>query len=161
MLYPFLLWTLAALAVRRLHDRGRRPAWLLLLLVPLLGPLLAIFELGFRPGTPGENPYGPDPREAGADYFKVRTPGAHGDAQQVVNDVTQLNPVSVFAVATPTTVEEVQDAVRRSTGPLSVGGGRLRVADPDRGNERVVPIHRVMDIELVEDTGSEKEQTDG
>lgn len=45
--------------------------------------------------------------------------------------------------------------------PLSVGGGRLRVADPDRGNERVVPIHRVMDIELVEDTGSEKEQTDG
>lgn len=45
--------------------------------------------------------------------------------------------------------------------PLSVGGGRLRVADPDRGNERVVPIHRVMDIELVEDTGTEKEQTDG
>ncbi|EMY35190.1 hypothetical protein D477_005636, partial [Arthrobacter crystallopoietes BAB-32] len=45
--------------------------------------------------------------------------------------------------------------------PLSVGGGRLRVADPDHGNERVVPIHRVMDIELVEEAGPEKEQPHG
>src|SRR6202008_3240167 len=28
VLYPFLLWSLASLAVRRLHDRGRGPAWL-------------------------------------------------------------------------------------------------------------------------------------
>ncbi|NKX50675.1 helicase-associated domain-containing protein [Arthrobacter deserti] len=34
--------------------------------------------------------------------------------------------------------------------PLSVGGGRVRVYDPDRGTERVVPIHRVMDIELAD-----------
>src|SRR4029450_10414855 len=125
VLYPFLLWSLASLAVRRLHDRGRSPAWLLVLLIPLLGPLLAAFELGFRPGTPGENHYAPDPRDAGADYFTVKTPGGQGEARQVVNDVTQLNPVSVFAVATPTTVEEVQDAVRRSTGALSVGGGHF------------------------------------
>jgi FAD/FMN-containing dehydrogenase/SAM-dependent methyltransferase len=55
----------------------------------------------------------------------VKTPGGPGDGPQVVNDVTRLNPVDVFAVATPTTVEEVQDAVRRSTGPLSVGGGHF------------------------------------
>jgi FAD/FMN-containing dehydrogenase/uncharacterized membrane protein YhaH (DUF805 family) len=125
VLHPFLLWSVASLAVRRLHDRGRGPAWLLVVLIPLLGPLLAAFELGFRRGTPGENHYGPDPREAGADYFAVKTPGGHGDAPQAVNDVTRLNPVGVFAVATPTTVEEVQDAVRRSTGPLSVGGGHF------------------------------------
>ncbi|NKX56220.1 helicase-associated domain-containing protein [Arthrobacter mobilis] len=34
--------------------------------------------------------------------------------------------------------------------PLSVGGGRVRVYDPERETERVVPIHRVMDVELVE-----------
>ena len=71
VLYPFLLWSLASLAVRRLHDRGRGPAWLLVLLVPLLGPLLAAFELGFRPGTPGENHYGPDPLERDSDYLSV------------------------------------------------------------------------------------------
>lgn len=43
----------------------------------------------------------------------------------VVNDVTQLNPVRVRAIATPTTVEEVQDAVRRAEGAISVGGGHF------------------------------------
>jgi hypothetical protein len=32
--------------------------------------------------------------------------------------------------------------------PLSVGGGRVRVYDPHRETERVVSIHRVMDVEL-------------
>ncbi|HEV8695429.1 MAG TPA: FAD-binding protein [Lysobacter sp.] len=43
----------------------------------------------------------------------------------VVNDVTRLNPVRVWAVAVPTTIEEVQDAVRRAHGPISVGGGHF------------------------------------
>lgn len=43
----------------------------------------------------------------------------------VVNDVTQLNPMRVRAIATPTTVEEVQDAVRGTDGPISVGGGHF------------------------------------
>ena len=34
--------------------------------------------------------------------------------------------------------------------PLSVSGGRVRVYDPRREMERVVSIHRVMDVELVE-----------
>ncbi len=127
VLYPFLFWSLAALAVRRLHDRGRSPAWLLLLAVPLVGPLLLLGELGFRKGTPGENQYGQDPREVGADYFTVKSHTVVGGEvpRQVVNDVTQLNPVPVWAVATPTSVEEVQDAVRRSSGALSVGGGHF------------------------------------
>lgn len=42
-----------------------------------------------------------------------------------VNDVTQLNPVSVWAIATPTTIAEVQEALRRANGPVSVGGGHF------------------------------------
>jgi FAD/FMN-containing dehydrogenase/SAM-dependent methyltransferase len=43
----------------------------------------------------------------------------------IVNDVTQLNPVPVAAILRPSTVEEVQDAVRRTTGPISIGGGHF------------------------------------
>ena len=42
-----------------------------------------------------------------------------------VNDVTQLNPVRVMAVVAPTSVEEVQEAMRRTSGPVSIGGGRF------------------------------------
>jgi FAD/FMN-containing dehydrogenase len=56
------------------------------------------------------------------------------EGKPVVNDVTGLNPVPVFAVATPTTVQEVQDAIRRTQGPISIGGGRFsmggQVASP-------------------------------
>ena len=45
--------------------------------------------------------------------------------KHIINDVTRLNPVEVWAVATPTNVEEVQDALRRSSGPVSIGGGRF------------------------------------
>jgi len=46
-------------------------------------------------------------------------------APQIVNDVTGLNPVPVWAIARPETVEEVQEAVRRSTGAISIGGGHF------------------------------------
>jgi len=45
--------------------------------------------------------------------------------QQIVNDVTGLNPVPVWAIATPTSIEEVQEAMRRTNGPISVGGGHF------------------------------------
>ncbi len=35
--------------------------------------------------------------------------------QHIVNDVTQLNPVPVWAIAVPTSVEEVQEAMRRDS----------------------------------------------
>jgi len=45
--------------------------------------------------------------------------------QHIINDVTGLNPIPVWAVVAPTTVEEVRDAVRRTTGTVSIGGGRF------------------------------------
>ncbi|MGY4515259.1 FAD-binding protein [Lysobacter sp. HA18] len=53
----------------------------------------------------------------------------------IVNDVTRLNPVRVWAVATPTSTDEVVEAIRRSDGPISVGGGHFsmggQTASPD------------------------------
>ena len=66
------LWSLLALSIRRLHDRGKSPAWLLLALVPLVGPIWLAIELAFLPGTPGENRYGADPLAVTGDYLEVR-----------------------------------------------------------------------------------------
>jgi len=43
----------------------------------------------------------------------------------IVNDVTRLNPVPVFAIARPTTIEEVQKALRETDLPISIGGGHF------------------------------------
>ncbi len=43
----------------------------------------------------------------------------------LINDVTELNPVEVWAVAKPETTLEIADAIKRATGPISVGGGRF------------------------------------
>ena len=146
---------------RRLRDRGRSPFWLLAGAVPILGPLWLLIELGLRRGTPGENPYGPDPLRAG-DYLTVRTEaGLEGqEDDRIVNDVTGLNPVAVWAVATPTSIEEVQEALRRSTGPVSVGGGHFSMGgqtaspgslhlDLRRMNQVVAfsPLHRTIRVQ--------------
>ncbi len=52
----------------------------------------------------------------------------------LVNDITGLNPVPVWAIVTPQNTDEVAEALRRSEGPVSIGGGRYsmggQVASP-------------------------------
>ena len=43
----------------------------------------------------------------------------------IINDVTRLNPIPVWGVARPTSVEEVQSALARTDVPISVGGGHF------------------------------------
>ena len=43
----------------------------------------------------------------------------------IINDVTGLNPVAVWAVSKPKTVDDVVDAVRRTDGAISIGGGHF------------------------------------
>jgi len=50
-----------AVSVRRLHDTNRSAWWLLLAVVPLVGPL-ALIVIYCLDGTPGGNDYGPDPK---------------------------------------------------------------------------------------------------
>ena len=42
----------------------------------------------------------------------------------IVNDVTQLNPITVSEIVAPTTIEEIVHAVKSHSGPISIGGGR-------------------------------------
>ncbi|KAF7785795.1 hypothetical protein PRUB_a0178 [Pseudoalteromonas rubra] len=51
-----------ALSIRRLHDTGRRGWWLLISFIPLIGPIvLIVFYV--MDSQPGENDYGPNPKE--------------------------------------------------------------------------------------------------
>ena len=52
----------------------------------------------------------------------VRAPVAQQVSALVINDVSQLNPVHVDEVITPTTTAEIVEAVRRHPGPISIGG---------------------------------------
>jgi len=55
-LYPAL-----ALYAKRWHDRGKSGWWTLIGLVPIIGGLWILVELGFLRGTEGPNQYGNDP----------------------------------------------------------------------------------------------------
>ena len=58
-----MILPLIALAVRRLHDTGRSGWWILIGLVPLIGPIvLIVFYV--TDSQPGTNEYGPNPKES-------------------------------------------------------------------------------------------------
>lgn len=47
------------------------------------------------------------------------------DAGQIVNDITQINPIEVDRVVAPRTVEEIRELIRNHPGPISIGGGHF------------------------------------
>lgn len=49
-------------SARRFNDRGKSSWWVLFGFLPVIGPIGALIELGFVPGTTGRNRYGPAPR---------------------------------------------------------------------------------------------------
>ena len=51
-----------AVAVRRLHDTDRSGWWLLIGLIPLIG-IIALIVFMVLDSEPGENQYGPNPKE--------------------------------------------------------------------------------------------------
>ncbi|WP_280136658.1 DUF805 domain-containing protein [Methyloceanibacter superfactus] len=59
------LWTLIILIpsifiyIKRFHDRDKSGWWVLIGLIPIIGALWLIIELGFLKGTPGPNRFGP------------------------------------------------------------------------------------------------------
>lgn len=66
-----LIYALAVLlpgigvSIRRLHDSGKSGWLLLLALIPIIGAIILII-LYVLDSTPGENKYGPNPKEAAA-----------------------------------------------------------------------------------------------
>ena len=53
-----------AVTVRRLHDTGKSGWWILLYLVPIVGPIAMLVFL-CTDSQPGHNAYGPNPKDEG------------------------------------------------------------------------------------------------
>lgn len=53
------LWPSLALAIKRWHDRNKSGWWVLIGLVPVIGNLWMLIELGFLRGDDGANRFGP------------------------------------------------------------------------------------------------------
>jgi uncharacterized membrane protein YhaH (DUF805 family) len=56
-----LLVTSSMLAIKRCHDRDKSGWFVLISLIPVIGPLWLLVELGFLRGSAGDNRFGPDP----------------------------------------------------------------------------------------------------
>ncbi|MBT1065464.1 FAD-binding oxidoreductase [Bowmanella sp. Y26] len=69
----------------------------------------------------------------------------------MVTDVTQLNPVVVAQVIAPVTLDEVVAAVKHSTGPISIGGGRYsqggQVSYPDSLHLDMRQFNQVLNLD--------------
>ena len=45
--------------IKRFHDRDKSGCWVLIGLIPIIGSIWLLIELGFLKGTPGPNRFGP------------------------------------------------------------------------------------------------------
>lgn len=65
--YVYILYSIAmlycvfAVYAKRWHDRDKSGWWTLIALVPIIGGIWLLVELGILEGTRGANQYGPDP----------------------------------------------------------------------------------------------------
>jgi len=49
--------------IKRFHDRDKSGWWVLIALIPIIGAIWILIELGFLAGTPGPNRFGPPPSD--------------------------------------------------------------------------------------------------
>jgi FAD/FMN-containing dehydrogenase/uncharacterized membrane protein YhaH (DUF805 family) len=127
VIYAVLFWTLISTATKRLHDTNKTIYWLLLIGIPVIGPIILFFLLGFKGGNVISNRFGKVPGSA-PDYFK-------NDAgkliehlktdERIINEVTQLHPIIVGKVKTPSSIDELQQIIKETDNPISIGGGRF------------------------------------
>ena len=65
LFYVIYAYLSLALGAKRWHDLNKSGWWSLIALVPLIGGLWLLIELGFLRGTDGPNNYGPSPHSVG------------------------------------------------------------------------------------------------
>ncbi|MCC8432976.1 DUF805 domain-containing protein [Reyranella aquatilis] len=61
LLFAPFIWISLAVMVKRCHDRDKTGWFIFIMLVPLIGPIWLLIELGFLRGTTGPNRFGSDP----------------------------------------------------------------------------------------------------
>ncbi len=65
IVYLVDLYIALALGAKRCHDRDKSAWFLAIGLIPLIGAIWLLVELGFLDGTPGPNRFGPSPKGLG------------------------------------------------------------------------------------------------
>lgn len=70
----FFYWMMLAVQCRRWHDLNMSGWWFLMSLVPLVGPLYVLINVGFTKGTYGRNRFGADPLEPRRDPYDFDDP---------------------------------------------------------------------------------------
>jgi uncharacterized membrane protein YhaH (DUF805 family) len=55
------IWAGLSIMAKRYHDRDKSAWWILIGLIPIIGGIWQLIELGCLRGTEGSNDYGPDP----------------------------------------------------------------------------------------------------
>ena len=60
-LYIMVIWAALAVQIKRWHDRDKSGWWVLIGLIPVVGPIWQLVECGFLEGTQGDNRFGPAP----------------------------------------------------------------------------------------------------
>lgn len=59
--YLLIFWPSIAIQMKRWHDRNKSGSWILINVIPYIGTIWALTELGCLEGTKGPNKYGDDP----------------------------------------------------------------------------------------------------
>ncbi|MCU1555117.1 MAG: hypothetical protein JWM13_2603, partial [Arthrobacter sp.] len=83
-------------------------------------------------------------------------PGGH-PAAQGSEEATQLGLETLLKAirlkqrVVMNVVDSMGNAVRETVVPVAVNGGRVRVFDPEKETERVLSIHRIIDVEAAEE----------
>jgi uncharacterized membrane protein YhaH (DUF805 family) len=67
VLYIVYIYIALALDVKRCHDRDKSGWFVLIGLIPLIGAIWLLVELGFLDGTQGPNRFGPSPKGIGGE----------------------------------------------------------------------------------------------
>jgi FAD/FMN-containing dehydrogenase len=72
-------------------------------------------------------------------------------ATEVVNDVTQLNPIEVSAIFRPTDEQEVAKIIEEHSGAISIGGGRFsmggQTASPDSAQIDMRSMNKILEFD--------------
>lgn len=67
-----VMYALAALSIRRLHDRNISGKWLLIVLLPIAGAAWLFWQLACRKGIVDSNRWGKNPLVSTEDFLVVR-----------------------------------------------------------------------------------------
>jgi len=69
MFMLWMIWPSMAVQAKRWHDLDKSGLWVLINFIPFVGPIWALYENGFKPGTSGPNRFGPEPVDEDINWF--------------------------------------------------------------------------------------------